>query len=239
MTFSAPPGAQILLVDDDPAMLGALRDLLEAAGYGITTAMSAQEATEALARQRPDLIILDLILPDTDGLVLVGALRARYDVPVIVCSGTARQRDSTLARMLGADDFLAKPVEPEDVLARITAVLRRAREATPPSATEVGPTTSPAAPPGHDGDGTERALTPTEFRLLDALVARSNQVVSREEIADLLWGAKATHDLRTVDTYVYRLRSKLEQAPASGPVIVAVRGMGYVLLDGPHPRAPQ
>src|SRR5262249_17926700 len=159
--------AEILLIDDDPDLLDSLADLLEDAGYRVATASSAEEATRALAIRRPDLVLLDLILPDADGLVFCGQLRARDNLPIVICSGSQRRRDSTLARMLGADDFLPKPLEPSVLLAHIEAVLRRVRREA---------MAAPAAEESHLAPGTdEPALSPTDQRILLMLADRKNR----------------------------------------------------------------
>ncbi|MGH2371367.1 MAG: response regulator transcription factor, partial [Chloroflexota bacterium] len=210
----------------------------------------------------PDLILLDLKLPDVDGLVLCADLRAQADVPIIVCSGTAEKRDSILAFKLGADDFIAKPFDADDLLARVQAVLRRAArhprpEAMPPYA--LPRVAHPAAPSeatptprvSQLGDlvldharrhvtlgGQPLHLTPTEYRLLAALISRPDEVLSRQELAQLVWGYQEAGVGRSIDVHIRRLRAKLDSAAVPPPMIVSVRGFGYKIVPPRHQVEP-
>jgi DNA-binding response OmpR family regulator len=230
------PGARratILVVEDDAAMARTLIDALDMAGYRVWHAIDGADARAQIERSRPDMILLDLILPDIDGLVLCYTLKSTANVPIVICSGTARQRDPILALKLGADDFVRKPFELDDLLARVEAVLRRAPHHGSPA---------PVAPRLRVGDllveparhrvevgGESVALTPTEFRLVTVMAARAEQVLSREELAQEVWGFNDVNHGRTIDVHVRRLRLKLQRAAAPAPAIVSVRGAGYKL----------
>lgn len=262
------PRAKILVVDDDYGIAQALTDFLGAGGYQVFHAATAAEAKSMIISEvEPDLVILDLMLPDTDGLVLCADLKARRDVPIIICSATHRQRDPVIGLKLGADDFVAKPFVPAELEARVEAVLRRAASARPLEPAVAGGPAAAAGlgaprPAGSDGDRTpdhyrvgslsiEHArrrvsvgghtlqLTPTEYRLLLALASRPDEVVTRDELAQVVWGSQDASIGRAIDVHIRRLRVKMMQGPAPSPEIVSVRGFGYRLVKEPPKRAVQ
>jgi DNA-binding response OmpR family regulator len=224
----------LLLVEDDVALAASLREALEMDGYRVWHAGSGQEAREYMEQIRPDLIILDLILPDVDGLILCTTLKAMSDAPIVVCSGTGRRRDVILALKLGADDFLAKPFGLEDLEARIEAILRRSipiRGSPPPERRDVrsGDLVVDMARRKAMLGGDVLPLTPTEFRLLSALASHPEAIVTREDLARLVWGYADASNGRTIDVHIRRLRVKLGSARVPPPTIVSVRGHGYKL----------
>src|SRR5207302_165135 len=185
----------------------------------------------------PDLIILDLVLPDEDGLVLCSVLKNMAGAPILICSGTQRRRDAFLSLKLGADDFIAKPFDVYDLLARVEVLLRRAAQhhAAEPAA-QRGPIRIGELQIDHAlhqvtlGDNTLQ-LTPTEYRLLTVLAARPDQVVQRDSLAKLVWGDPDTGTSRTIDVHIGRLRVKLSQAGRTAPQIISVRGFGYKIVN--------
>jgi two-component system response regulator MtrA len=222
-----------MLVEDDPAVAQTLTDALEAGGYRIWLAETGADAKTLLEQSRPDLVILDLMLPDIDGLVLCSGLKSIADIPIIICSATPQKRDAILGLKLGADDFIPKPFDIYELEARVEAVLRRTRQAR---------AVEPAAPPDHIrvGDlvidrsrrrvtlgGEPIQLTPTEYRLVSALASRPDEILSRDELAQLVWGYQDASSGRTIDVHIRRLRVKLAAGPVPAPPIVAVRGFGY------------
>jgi two-component system, OmpR family, response regulator MtrA len=230
---------RILVVEDDASIAQFMTDLLEMGGYRAFHAQNGAEARVLVEQVQPQLIILDLILPDLDGLVLCSMLKAQARAPIVVCSGTGRRRDAILSLKLGADDFVAKPFNTDDLLARIEAILRR----TP--AARATPAVAPAAASDELRVGSlviENArrrvllggeaiqLTPTEYRLLAALAARPDVILSRDELARLVWGYSDAGNGRTIDVHVRRLRVKLGRAHTRSPSIVSVRGSGYKLV---------
>ena len=230
-----PARASILIVEDDPAVARALMDGLEVADYRVWHAVDGHDARGQLERARPDLILLDLVLPDVDGLVLCSLLKSMADVPIVVCTATSRRGDPVLALKLGADDFVRKPFDLDDLLARIEAVLRRA----PPRPAGVLP---PRVTDFRVGDlliepGRRRAtlghelllLTPTEFRMLTVMAAHADEILTRDQLAQEVWGYADASNGRTIDVHIRRLRVKLAHGPVPGPSIVSVRGMGYRL----------
>ncbi len=242
--------AAILVVDDDPEIGQLVKEALEPNGHQILYAANGEELKERLQERVPDLILLDIMLPDSDGLVLCADLHERYQVPIIVCSGSGRKRDSLLSFRLGAEDFIAKPFHVEELEARVHAVLRRARRGPPPereAPTELHP--SPAAQPSvatrrtiqhgplvvDDArrrvtvDGRLVELTPTEYRLLFVLASKADEVLSRHQIASLLWGYEDASINRSIDGHIHRLRTKLALPEGQLPQVESVRGFGYRL----------
>lgn len=241
-TDLSPAHPSILLVEDDAAIAYMLCDVLRSAGYQVREAATGAAARAMVEHQKPDLIILDLVLPDEDGLVLCSVLKNMTGVPIIICSGTQRRRDAFLSLKLGADDFIAKPFDVYDLLARVEVLLRRAAQH---HAGEVSLQRGPI----RIGDllidhalhqvtlgAIVLQLTPTEYRLLTVLAARPDQVVPRDALAKLVWGDPDTGTSRTIDVHIGRLRVKLSQAGRSAPQIISVRGFGYKIVSGP-PRA--
>ncbi len=229
--------ATILLVEDDAAIAFMLTDVLESTGYLVREAATGSAARALVEQLRPDLIILDLVLPDEDGLVLCSVLKTIANVPILICSGTQRRRDAFLSLKLGADDFIAKPFDVYDLLARVEVLLRRAQQhhAGEPLASR-GPIRIGDLLIDHSLhqvtlDGNLLQLTPTEYRLLTVLAARPDQVVPRDALAKLVWGDPDTGTSRTIDVHIGRLRVKLSQSGRLAPQIISVRGFGYKIVN--------
>jgi DNA-binding response OmpR family regulator len=227
----------ILLVEDDAAIAYMLSDVLESAGYIVRAAATGAAARALVEDVQPNLIILDLVLPDEDGLVLCSVLKQMSASPILICSGTQRRRDEFLSLKLGADDFIAKPFDVYDLLARVEVLLRRAAQHR---AGELAPARTPIRigelfidPSPHQVSlgGNTLQLTPTEYRLLSVLAARPDQVVPRDTLAKLVWGDPDTGTSRTIDVHIGRLRVKLAQGSPNAPQIVSVRGFGYKIIS--------
>src|SRR5438132_8284061 len=237
MTALRPTRASILVVEDDPAAARTLIDALEDTDYRVWHATDGQDARGLVERADPDLILLDLMLPDIDGLVLCSLLKSVADVPIVICTASARRSDPVLALKLGADDFVRKPFDVEDLLARIEAVLRRAPPRAvgapppPPRQTElrVGELLVEPARRRALLGGELLALTPTEFRLLTVLSAHPEVVLTRDQLAQEVWGYADASNGRTIDVHIRRLRMKLAHHAVRSPAIVSVRGMGYLI----------
>jgi DNA-binding response OmpR family regulator len=234
MSLPGASRATILVVEDDPALARILIEALDLAGYRVLHAIDGADARAHVQRTRPDLILLDLILPDVDGLVLCYTLKAAANVPIVICSGTNRRRDPILALKLGADDFVHKPFELDDLLARIEVILRRTPRpvaAPPPPELRVG--TLLVEPARHRVllSGEPVALTPTEFRLITVMAGHPEHVLSRDELAQEVWGVRDMTHGRTIDVHVRRLRLKLLRTGLPGPSIVSVRRSGYKLTQ--------
>jgi DNA-binding response OmpR family regulator len=226
--------ATILLVEDDPDVARSLIRALESTGYRVKAVDTGAEARLILERVRPDLILLDLMLPDTDGLVLTTTLKNLTDAPIIICSARQEQVDRVLGLKLGADDFVAKPFDLDELEARIEAVLRRAsrvREipSTPPDQIRVDDLLISRSRATVTVGGRLVHLTPTEYRLLVALASRPGEVLSRETLGQLVWGYQDLGTGHLVDVHIGRLRTKLRRPSKTEPLIVTVRGKGYAI----------
>jgi DNA-binding response OmpR family regulator len=235
--------AAILLVEDDPDTARSLSRALETSGYRVTAVDTGNEARAIIEHVHPDLIILDLMLPDTDGLVLTTTLKQLSKAPIIICSARQEQVDRVLGLKLGADDFVAKPFDLDELEARIEAVLRRAsrvREtpSTPPDQIRVGELLISQSRGTVSLGGQAVHLTPTEYRLLVALASRPDEVLSREALGQLVWGYQDLGTGHLIDVHIGRLRLKLRRASRAAPVIVTVRGKGYTIgssdVEGPE-----
>jgi two-component system phosphate regulon response regulator OmpR len=223
--------ARILVVDDDPALCELLFDYLGESGYMVTTAGDGIAMRRALAQGMPDAIVLDLMLPGEDGLALARELRTHSEVPILMLSARGEEIDRVVGLEVGADDYLAKPFSPRELLARLRALLRRARPAQGNSATgshAFGPFVVDAVARRLLRDGAEVRITGAEFDLLRVLVERPNRVLSRDTLVDLLKGYDRDPFDRSIDIRVTRLRKKIETDPAAPAYIRTVRGEGYL-----------
>jgi two-component system phosphate regulon response regulator OmpR len=235
MDTSVPP--RILIVDDDPALRELLTTYLAANGFVVKAVGDGTTMRTALAEGLPDAIVLDLMLPGEDGLALTRAVRAQSNVPILILSARGEEVDRVIGLEVGADDYLAKPFGPRELLARLRALLRRGQPAagagTVPAAEQrFGPFALDAAGRRLFRDGAEIHLTSAEFDLLAAFVARPNRVLSRDTLVDLLRGYDRDPFDRSIDIRVTRLRRKIETEPGSPAYIRTVRGEGY--LFNPH-----
>lgn len=226
----------ILLVEDDPDTARSLTKALESSGYRVTAVDTGAEARSIIEHVHPDLILLDLMLPDTDGLVLTTALKNLTSAPIIICSARQEQVDRVLGLKLGADDFVAKPFDLDELEARIEAVLRRAsrvREVatTPPDQIRVDDLLISQSRGTVSIGGQQVHLTPTEYRLLVALASRPDEVLSRETLGQLVWGYQDLGTGHLIDVHIGRLRLKLRRSSKTAPVIVTVRGKGYTIAS--------
>ena len=226
----------ILIVDDDVEIRRLLGDYLKKQGYSVTAVADGKAMRAALDRASFDLIVLDLMLPGDDGLVLCRDLRARSDVPVIMLTARDEPTDRIVGLEMGADDYLAKPFNPRELLARIKGVLRRARSLPPNLRPEEARYFRFA---GWVFDTVMRNLTsPTgvvvelsgiEYRLLRVFVEHPNRVLNRDQLADLVQGRTAGPEDRSIDVQVSRLRTRLADDPKEPTIIKTVRSQGYVL----------
>ena len=228
---------RILVVDDDPAMVGAITALVGTEGHQVITAYDGLTAVRRFREERPDIVLLDLAMPGPDGFSVAGQIRAQGDAPIVVVSGESSEAAKVRALGIGADDYLVKPFGRAELLARIAAVMRRA-ERSPVSAGanegDGGATTLQAGElvlelARHEarvGD-TRLDLTPIEYRLAEALVRANGDLVAHLRLVRAGWPAEADPDQLWLKPHVARLRRKVEAA--HGPAIHAVRGVGYRL----------
>ncbi len=232
--------ARILIVDDDVGMRETLADFLSGEGYATRESMSVQDARREVAAFAPDLILLDLNMPGGDGLTFAAELRASLATPIIIISGKGAMVDRVVGLELGADDYLAKPFELRELLARVRAVLRRARpvqtsagesraEGDEPAAHFSGLVYEPSRRRLSVQSGEIIDLTGAETNLLACLLQRPNRIFSRDAIADATQRSEPTSFDRSIDTLVSRLRKKLEPHVDAARLIQTVRGEGYVL----------
>lgn len=230
----ARASATILLAEDDESLARMIDDVLTCRGYRVLHAPCAAEAESVAAQDRPDLIIVDLMLPDANGLVLCADLKARTGAPIIVCSATHRRDDAILSLKLGADDFVSKPFLTGELLARIEAALRRAGPTpstpAPPTALSVGSLSLDLASYRATLDGRPVQFTPSEYRLLLALAERPGEVLSRQALAEQVWGYFDAQLGRTLEVHISRVRTKLANGARYPPLLVTVRGFGYKLV---------
>ncbi len=226
--------ARILVVDDEPTIVDLLQYNLQRASYEVLVARDGQEALTKARQEKPDLIILDLMLPRLDGLEVCRALRRERDVPIIMLTARDAEVDRVVGLELGADDYVVKPFSVRELIARVGSVLRRAAPRQDEMATDllrVGSLVVDAARHEARWQGLELELTALEFDLLHALARHAGQVLKREQLLEQVWGYDYYGDLRVVDTAVKRLRSKLRQAAPADQLIVTVRGVGYKLAE--------
>ena len=231
------PQPHILVVDDDREIRDLLSKFLERQGMRVTAARDAKEARRLWPLGRYHLVVLDLMLPGESGLDLARWLRAETSVPIVMLTAMAEETDRIVGLELGADDYLGKPFNPRELLARIRAVLRRASGEAGAAAKEppaksirfAGWVLEPARRRLLSPDGAEVALTGGEYELLQVLVERPNRVLTRDMLMDLLRGRQAGPFDRAIDVAVSRLRRKLEDDGRNPSLIKTVRGGGYVL----------
>jgi len=220
---------RVLIVEDEPSYVEALRPALRAEGFEVDAALDGKAGLELFRDRRPEVILLDLMLPGISGLDVLRAVRRVSDVPVIVVSAKGAEVDIVSALELGADDYVTKPYSARELVARIRATLRRAATAAPGEILTAGTAVLDLAARRLRLAGEEQDLPKKEFEVLYLLMQRPGRVVPREEFLDEVWGFAATDETRSLDQHVRRLRRRLEADPA-GPQIEAVRGVGYRLV---------
>jgi two-component system phosphate regulon response regulator OmpR len=239
--MNALTSPRILVVDDDPDLRELLRTYLGANGFDVQTAADGVAMRAALATGVPDAIVMDLMLPGEDGLSLTRSLRTQCSVPILMLSARGEEMDRVIGLEVGADDYLAKPFGPRELLARLRALLRRRQATQPELATaagypQFGPFSLDNAGRRLLRDGLEVQLTSAEFDLLAAFLAHPNRVLSRDMLVDLLRGYNRDPFDRSIDNRVTRLRRKIELDAAAPAYIRTVRGEGY--LFNPQGSAP-
>jgi two-component system response regulator RegX3 len=225
--------ARILVVDDEPAILNAVRYALEREGFGVVAATDGAAALDAFRSAPCDLVVLDLMLPELPGLEVCRQIRAESAVPVVMLTAKDTELDVVLGLELGADDYVTKPFSMAELLGRIRATLRRRaldREENEPAIREVGGVRVDLARHEVTVDGRNVALTPSELKLLHLLSDRPEQVYSRRQIMEHLWNSAFVGDEHACDVHISNLRRKLERDPRRPERIVTVRGFGYKLV---------
>ena len=219
---------RILVVDDEPQIVRVLRGYLEAAGFQVTVAYDGVEALAAYRHEAPDLIVLDLALPEMDGLDVARAVRREGDVPIIMLTARVDEADRLIGLELGADDYVTKPFSPREVVARVRAVLRRVGGSEPSSRIlSAGDVTLDLDKRQANVGGRPVELTPTEFDLLATLVESPGRVFSRIQLLDKVQGYAYEGYERTIDAHVKNLRQKMEEDPKHPRYILTIYGLGY------------
>ncbi len=225
--------ARVLLVEDERAFLHALSYNLRKEGHEVITATDGARALELARSHRPDVVVLDVMLPGKSGLDVCRELRAETSVPILMLTARSEEMDRVLGLELGADDYIVKPVGLRELLARIRAAIRRARMPTPADAPveilERGALRMDASRREASWRGRELALKPREFDLLLHMARHEGQVLSRDALLTAVWGYEYVGDPRTVDVHIRWLREKLEEDPGDPRHIQTVRGNGYKL----------
>lgn len=233
---------QVLVVDDDAGIRDLLADYLLKQGLAVATARDGKEMDERLTTFQPDIIVMDLMMPGEDGLALTRRVKAVREVPVIILSARGEDIDRIVGLEVGADDYLAKPFNPRELLARIRAVLRRQPVQVPATQEDAkaplqafGPYVLDAKRRELTRDGVPLALTSSEFDLLQVFVARPNRLLNRDSLLDLLKGYERSPFDRSMDVQVARLRAKIEPDTKHPIYIRTVWGKGYVFTPQGEP----
>ncbi len=218
--------ARVLVVDDDLALAEMLGIVLRGEGFDVAHVDNGTDALAAFREHRPDLVLLDVMLPGADGLEVCRRIRGESGVPIVMLTARTDTLDVVSGLEAGADDYVVKPFKPQELVARVRARLRRTDEVEPERLT-IGELTIDVA--GHSVRRGEEllSLTPLEFDLLVALGRKPWQVFSREVLLEQVWGYRHAGDTRLVNVHVQRLRSKIERDPEHPEIVVTVRGVGY------------
>lgn len=221
-------GERVLVVDDEPQIRRALRTGLLGHGYQVEVAEDGEEAVTLLATQPPDVVVLDLVMPNLDGLEVLRQMRVWSKIPVIVLSARGQERDKVNALDLGADDYLTKPFGMEELLARLRAVLRRAGAPIESSCT-FGDVTIDFSRHVVTKAHIEIHLTPTEYDLLSVFASDAGKVLTHRQLLERVWGSYAAENFQQLRVYINYLRRKLEDDPARPLWLVTEPGVGYRL----------
>lgn len=222
---------RVLVVDDDPPSVKMISFLLREEGYDVVSADNGVTALELIDREPPDLVILDVMMPHLDGFEVCRRMRQKVDVPIIFLSAKGETVDKVTGLQLGADDYLAKPFEPAELLARVKAVLRRAEAFVGKgikSQLTVGHLTlDPVTNQAIFADGRKVDLTPIEFKLLYCLMRNAGRILSHDLLLSAVWGYDYEGYSNQIAVYIRRLRMKIEERPEHPKLLTTVRGLGY------------
>jgi DNA-binding response OmpR family regulator len=225
----------ILVVDDEPQIVRLVRAYLEEAGFRVVTASDGEQAIYVARHEKPDLAVLDILMPRMDGLEFTRRIRREQDIPIIMLTARAEETDRIVGLELGADDYVTKPFSPRELVARVRAVLRRV-QAQPESLPilRVGSLVLDRSTHTVTASGQPIDLTPTEFDILETLMITPGRAFTRAEILEQVQGVAFEAYERTVDAHVKNLRAKVEPEPAHPRYILTVRGVGYRLNPEPE-----
>jgi two-component system response regulator MtrA len=217
---------RILIVDDDTALSEMLGIVLRGEGFDPVSCPDGERALSAFRDSKPDLVLLDLMLPGKDGIDVCRQIRAESGVPIVMLTAKSDTIDVVVGLESGADDYVVKPFKPKELVARIRARMRRSEDPTPETL-QIGDLSIDVAGHSVRRDGQTISLTPLEFDLLVALARKPWQVFTREVLLEQVWGYRHAADTRLVNVHVQRLRSKVEMDPERPEIVVTVRGVGY------------
>jgi DNA-binding response OmpR family regulator len=225
----------ILVVDDEPQIVRLVRSYLEKAGFRVVTASDGEQAIYVARHEKPDLAVLDILMPRMDGLEFTRRIRREQDIPIIMLTARAEETDRIVGLELGADDYVTKPFSPRELVARVRAVLRRV-QARPESLPILRAGALVLDRSNHTVTMSDQPvdLTPTEFDILETLMLTPGRAFTRAEILETVQGVAFEAYERTVDAHVKNLRSKIEPEPARPRYILTVRGVGYRLNPEPE-----
>jgi DNA-binding response OmpR family regulator len=223
----------VLVVDDEKTLVKALTFNLEKEGFRVEQAYDGEEALQKVFALKPDIVVLDLMLPQVDGFEVCRRIRKKTDVPIIMLTARSEDIDKVLGLELGADDYLTKPFNSRELVARIKAILRRSlfREEETKKNIQIGNLQVDLLQHRVRLSGKDIGLTSKEFALLSFLVANAGNVYSREQLLEQVWGYDYYGDVRTVDVHIRHLREKLEQDPGNPNLILTVWGTGYKVRE--------
>ena len=221
----------ILVVDDEPTLRETLAEALESEGYRVITAADGRDALAQFRAERPDLVLLDLMLPELSGIEVCRIIRAESGVPIVMLTAKDSEIDKVVGLELGADDYITKPFSLRELSARVRALFRRSEQgvaAETPPLVDLGEVQVDLA--GHRvlRDGEALPIKPKAFELLAFLIRHPGQVMTRDQLLERVWGYDFAGETRTVDVHVHWLRSQIEVDPANPAFIHTVRGVGYV-----------
>jgi DNA-binding response OmpR family regulator len=219
---------RILLIEDDPRLAAMVSEYLGEAGFHVSTAAAGGAGLEQLRREPYDALVLDLMLPDIDGLEVCRQLRATSDTPVLMLTARGDTMDRVVGLEIGADDYLPKPFEPRELLARLRAILRRRQSSRASNVLRFGRLEIDRDARVVRVDGAERSLTGHQFTLLVALAEKAGRVLSRDTLMDLVKGEALEAFDRSIDVHVSRIRAAIEDDPKKPRRLLTVRGAGYV-----------
>jgi len=219
----------VLVVDDEKTLVKALAFNLEKEGFRVETAYDGKEALEKVFELKPDIVVLDLMLPEVDGFEVCRRIRKKLEIPIIMLTARSEDIDKVLGLELGADDYLTKPFNSRELVARIKAILRRSivRDEESKKVIQIGKLQVDLLQHRARLGDQEISLTSKEFALLSFLVANAGNVYSREQLLEQVWGYDYYGDVRTVDVHIRHLREKIEQDPGNPELIITVWGTGY------------
>jgi DNA-binding response OmpR family regulator len=222
---------KILVIDDEPKIVEICRDYLKAGGYDVVSAADGPNGLSAIRREKPDLIVLDLMLPGMDGLDLCRQLRRESNVPVIMLTARVDEADKLVGLELGADDYITKPFSPRELVARVRTVLRRTGEGGNLDVLRVGELTLDRERYVVILPGREETLTPTEFEILFTLASQPGRIFTRSQLLNAVHGVAFASYERAIDSHIRNLRRKLEISEDEPRYIVTIYGVGYKFIE--------